>query len=60
MRMTSTRSLRKLISRSFAEGNRLMEEMKKQIETEKESAIRDIRRQVPRDTITKHLGNLHV
>ena len=30
----------------LAEGNRLMEEMKKQIETEKESAIRDIRRQV--------------
>ena len=29
----------------LAEGNRLMEEMKKQIETEKESAIRDIRRQ---------------
>ena len=28
------------------EGDRLMEEMKKQIETEKESAIRDIRRQV--------------
>ena len=30
----------------LAEGNRLMEDMKKQIETEKESAIRDIRRQV--------------
>ena len=28
------------------EGQRLMDEMKKQIETEKESAIRDIRRQV--------------
>lgn len=32
--------------RAFAEGERLMGEMKKQIETEKESAIRDIRRQV--------------
>ena len=38
----SSRTLR----RRLAEGNRLMEEMKKQIETEKESAIRDIRRQV--------------
>ena len=32
--------------RARLEGDRLMEEMKKQIETEKESAIRDIRRQV--------------
>lgn len=32
--------------KAIAEGQRLMEEVKKQIETEKESAIRDIRRQV--------------
>lgn len=32
--------------RAMLEGQRLMDEMKKQIETEKESAIRDIRRQV--------------
>jgi len=31
--------------KAIAEGQRLMEEVKKQIETEKESAIRDIRRQ---------------
>lgn len=32
--------------KAISEGNRLMDEVKKQIETEKESAIRDIRRQV--------------
>ena len=32
--------------KAISEGQRLMEEVKKQIETEKESAIRDIRRQV--------------
>lgn len=32
--------------KAIVEGQRLMEEVKKQIETEKESAIRDIRRQV--------------
>ena len=33
-------------NRAISEGDRLMIEIKKQIETEKESAIRDIRRQV--------------
>ena len=36
----------RILSEAAATRDRLMEEMKKQIETEKESAIRDIRRQV--------------
>ena len=43
---TRDRIIKDAQEKAFAEGNRLMEEMKKQIETEKESAIRDIRRQV--------------
>lgn len=43
---TADRIVKSAQERAFAEGERLMGEMKKQIETEKESAIRDIRRQV--------------
>ena len=43
---TRDRIIREAQERARVEGDRLMEEMKKQIETEKESAIRDIRRQV--------------
>lgn len=43
---TRDRIIREAQEKARLEGNRLMEEMKKQIETEKESAIRDIRRQV--------------
>lgn len=43
---TRDRIIRDAQDRARLEGDRLMEEMKKQIETEKESAIRDIRRQV--------------
>lgn len=43
---TRERIINEAKERARLEGDRLMEEMKKQIETEKESAIRDIRRQV--------------
>lgn len=43
---TRDRILKNAQSRAISEGQRLMDEMKKQLETEKESAIRDIRRQV--------------
>ena len=43
---TRDRIIKDAQERAMLEGQRLMEEMKKQIETEKESAIRDIRRQV--------------
>ena len=43
---TRDRIINEAKERARLEGGRLMEEMKKQIETEKESAIRDIRRQV--------------
>ena len=43
---TADRIVKAAQERAFAEGERLMGEMKKQIETEKESAIRDSRRQV--------------
>ena len=43
---TRDRIVKDAQNRAIAEGNRLMAEIKKQIETEKESAIRDIRRQV--------------
>lgn len=43
---TRDRIVKEAQERALLEGERLMEEMKKQIETEKESAIRDIRRQV--------------
>ena len=43
---TRDRIINEATERARLEGDRLMEEMKKQIETEKESAIRDIRRQV--------------
>ena len=43
---TRDRIVNEAYERARIEGDRLMEEMKKQIETEKESAIRDIRRQV--------------
>lgn len=43
---TRDRIIKDAQERAALEGQRLMEEMKKQIETEKESAIRDIRRQV--------------
>lgn len=43
---TRDRIIKDAQDRARLEGDRLMEEMKKQIETEKESAIRDIRRQV--------------
>ena len=43
---TRDRIINEAKERARLEGDRLMEEMMKQIETEKESAIRDIRRQV--------------
>ncbi len=43
---TRDRIIKEAQERARREGQRLMDEMKKQIETEKESAIRDIRRQV--------------
>lgn len=43
---TRDRIIKDAQSRALTEGQRLMDEMKKQLETEKESAIRDIRRQV--------------
>lgn len=43
---TRDRIIKEAQNRAITEGQRLMDEMKKQIETEKESAIRDIRRQV--------------
>lgn len=43
---TRDRIIKDAQDRARLEGDRLMDEMKKQIETEKESAIRDIRRQV--------------
>ena len=43
---TRDRILREAQEKARAEGERMMTEFKKQIETEKESAIRDIRRQV--------------
>ena len=43
---TRDRIVKEAQERARREGQRLMDEMKKQIETEKESAIRDIRRQV--------------
>ena len=43
---TRDRIINEAKERARLEGDRLMEEMKKQIETEKECAIRDIRRQV--------------
>lgn len=43
---TRDRIIKDAQERAMLEGQRLMDEMKKQIETEKESAIRDIRRQV--------------
>ena len=43
---TRDRIIKDAQNRAITEGNRLMAEIKKQIETEKESAIRDIRRQV--------------
>ena len=43
---TRDRIINEAKERARLEGDRLMEEKKKQIETEKESAIRDIRRQV--------------
>lgn len=43
---TRDRIIKEAQEKARLEGDRLMEEMKKQIETEKESAIRDIRRQV--------------
>lgn len=43
---TRDRIIKDAQERAQREGQRLMDEVKKQIETEKESAIRDIRRQV--------------
>ena len=43
---TRDRIIKDAQERAMLEGQRLMDEMKKQIETEKESAIRDSRRQV--------------
>lgn len=43
---TRDRIIKEAQQKAVAEGNRLMDEVKKQIEAEKESAIRDIRRQV--------------
>ena len=43
---TRDRIIKDAQNRAISEGDRLMIEIKKQIETEKESAIRDIRRQV--------------
>lgn len=44
--VTRDRIVKDAQNKAVAEGQRLMSEIKKQIETEKESAIRDIRRQV--------------
>lgn len=44
--VTRDRIVKDAQNRAIAEGQRLMAEMKKQVEAEKESAIRDIRRQV--------------
>ena len=44
--VTRDRIIKDAQDRAITEGHRLMTEVKKQIETEKESAIRDIRRQV--------------
>ena len=44
--VTHDRIVKDAQDRAITEGQRLMAEVKKQIETEKESAIRDIRRQV--------------
>ena len=44
--VTRDRIIKDAQDRAVTEGQRLMAEVKKQIETEKESAIRDIRRQV--------------
>ncbi len=44
--VTRDRIVKDAQDRAVVEGQRLMAEVKKQIETEKESAIRDIRRQV--------------
>lgn len=44
--VTRDRIIKDAQERAQREGQRLMDEVKKQIETEKESAIRDIRRQV--------------
>ena len=44
--VTRDRIVKDAQDRAITEGQRLMAEVKKQIETEKESAIRDIRRQV--------------
>ena len=44
--VTRDRIIKDAQDRAAVEGQRLMAEVKKQIETEKESAIRDIRRQV--------------
>lgn len=44
--VTRDRIVKDAQDKAITEGQRLMEEVKKQIETEKESAIRDIRRQV--------------
>ena len=44
--VTRDRIIKDAQDRAITEGQRLMTEVKKQIETEKESAIRDIRRQV--------------
>ena len=43
---TRDRIIKDAQSRAMAEGARLMEEMKRQVEVEKDCAIRDIRRQV--------------
>ena len=43
---TRDRIIKDAQQKAISEGNRLMDEVKKQIDTEKESAIRDIRRQV--------------
>ena len=43
---TRDRILQEAQAKAHAEGDRLMDELKKQLQTEKESAIRDIRRQV--------------
>ena len=44
--VTRDRIVKDAQDKAIVEGQRLMAEVKKQIETEKESAIRDIRRQV--------------
>ncbi len=43
---TRDRIVQEAQAKARAEGDRLMDELKKQLQTEKESAIRDIRRQV--------------